>query len=178
MSDVGKLIKCKCIVCGKEFESIRKSTRYCSYECNQADYRKKHRGAMRTVKCLYCGKEFVTTRQTKVYCSEECCQRFHRGRNNYTYHCKCEVCGKEFEANYPNKKCCSKECSLKLMSMRHKKKRISRKTTAEEIAQEYERMKKNGVPVTSRKVDGMGVVIESRGQHCWSCGPSIARSIY
>lgn len=127
-------------------------------------------------KCPNCGKEFVTTFQTKIYCSEKCSHSYYRKNKHYTYHCKCEVCGKEFEANYPNKKCCSHSCACKLISMKKKKKRTFCKTTAEAMAKEYERMKKNGVPVKTRKVDGM--VVESRGQHCWSCGPSIARMIY
>lgn len=175
---MGKLYKCKCLYCGKEFESIRKTTKYCSYECNKADYRNNHKKETYTRKCLYCGKEFVATRQTMVYCSEECSRSYYRKNKHYTYHCKCEVCGKEFEAKYPNKRCCSMECSRKLMSMKLRKRKATRKVTPEAMAKEYERMKKSGVPVKTRKVDGMGVVVESRGQHCWSCGPSIARSIY
>ena len=130
-------------------------------------------------KCPNCGKEFETNCKTKLYCSGVCYRSYYRkSRKSYTYHCKCEVCGKEFEANNPNKKCCSMECSCKLISIKKTKKKTSRKTTPEAMAKEYERMKKSGVPVKTRKVDGMGVVVESRGQHCWSGGPSIARIMY
>lgn len=172
-----KKIKCKCIVCGKEFEAIRKA-KYCSPECNGADYRKKQIGEERTVKCLYCGKEFVTTHHAKIYCSDECCKKFHREKKVHTYHRKCELCGKEFVANNPNKKCCSMECAIKLMGLKHRKIKTSRKATPEAMAQEYERMRKNGVPVKTRKVDGMRMIVETRGQHCWSGGPSIARIMY
>ena len=130
-------------------------------------------------KCPNCGKEFETDCKTKVYCSGECNRSYYRkSRKSFTYHCKCELCGKEFVANNPNKKCCSKECSCKLISIKKTKKKTSRKATPESMAKEYERMKKNGVPVKARRVEGMGVVVESRGQHCWSGGPSIARLVY
>ena len=57
-----------CIVCGKEFEAIKSTKKYCSIECNNAMRRKKYAERERIPKnisykgnekvCPICGKTF------------------------------------------------------------------------------------------------------------------------
>ena len=69
-------VKCKCLICGKEFE-VKKSRflngrgKYCSKECYN------NRKIVIKRKCLYCKKPFLTTKtriedKRGIYCSKKC----------------------------------------------------------------------------------------------------------
>ena len=70
---VGEPFKLTCKCCGKEFESRRSNSLYCSLTCRNKTYRKQAREKRsRELVCENCGKPFITTRSDKRYCCEAC----------------------------------------------------------------------------------------------------------
>ncbi len=64
-------LTCEC--CGKPFESMRSSTRFCGHNCRAKHYRQqKTEERSRECACENCGKTFTTTRIDVKYCCEEC----------------------------------------------------------------------------------------------------------
>lgn len=72
-----------CIYCGKEFKTSHENQVYCSMDCKNKDYGKKHPGELShryskiECKCYVCGKTILRTKSQfekydRVYCSKEC----------------------------------------------------------------------------------------------------------
>lgn len=87
-----------CGICGKEFTSNRKRSKFCSSSCRSKDTRNKNK---KDKYCLVCGKK-IGPGQSK-YCSEEC--------RNSRYLKTCKQCGEKFKKNYKFAKYCSHKCS-------------------------------------------------------------------
>ena len=110
-----KKVKMKCKFCGKEFEAIRRSAKYCGESCrNKATYRRNHQREIQRT-CEICGKEFQTTKGYQKYCSKECSEqawkqnmsdimkRYYRSHYDEKYPVKsrivkkykgtCQICG-------------------------------------------------------------------------------------
>lgn len=116
-----------CVFCGKEFEAMNKSKKYCSYNCryeHKLDLKRIEREQekeTRIAKCSWCGKEYQQE-YGRRYCSPECkrCQINERAREakknkrlkQYPKIVKCVYCGKEFEKPFgtTSLKYCSDEC--------------------------------------------------------------------
>lgn len=111
-----------CVLCGKEFNSDRKSTRYCGKECSDKAQENKIE-----VNCGYCDKdlrvpmyEFINNK--KNYCSVVCKNADFRirfkGENNPCYRSfeyECDGCGESFTLRphayeRSKKKYCTSEC--------------------------------------------------------------------
>ena len=122
---------------------------------------------MITKKCLYCGKEFQAKTSAKKYCNSKCCANdYARKRHRNIYHYKCKTCGKEFESTRSNHKFCSHDCAMKWGRDKYHI-HYNRQPSTEEMEQEYAFMKRHGVVVEKRILNGK--VVETRGQHCWGC---------
>lgn len=76
----------KCEICGKAFQPMRKTQKYCSQECRHAaDLAKKREKygptflslseSERTYQCLVCGKSFIAKQPQQKYCSKSCANR-------------------------------------------------------------------------------------------------------
>ena len=57
-----------CKFCGKEYESVRKNSNYCSNLCATKAYMNKHE--IKKV-CIKCGKEFYTSFKRVKFCSRK-----------------------------------------------------------------------------------------------------------
>lgn len=74
MESIGKAkpIHHKCLVCGKEFLSTKKSTKFCGNNCKSA-YRRKLGVDNEVRRCIICGKDFSANKYSpKSCCSAEC----------------------------------------------------------------------------------------------------------
>jgi DNA-directed RNA polymerase subunit RPC12/RpoP len=71
----------KCIVCGKEFESLNyKIAKYCSGAC-MAKYRRNSGLDNVTKKCAFCGKEFISNKNENIIaCSKSCGVKYGKQR--------------------------------------------------------------------------------------------------
>jgi len=137
----------KCLYCGKEFECLHPSQKYCSDECHKKRnsewaMNKAHEGKVRI--CPICNNELPKFKDK--YCSKKCSNRanaIRRGecQDHGLLTKQCVVCGKEFQTFKSRKITCSDECS------RHNK--SVRPTTSEENRQKY--LKKH--PNARRKED-------------------------
>lgn len=135
-------------------------------------------------KCVICGKEFAAYTRLQVCCSKECGKKQYKLKHRLPMlkH-TCPVCGKEFEHPRTNKVTCSKECADKWVeiSKARKRKKLNRvfpknkkRMDNKGRERELEYMKKNNIPVSTRRDTNTGMTIESRGQYCWSGGlPSL-----
>jgi predicted nucleic acid-binding Zn ribbon protein len=129
---------CKCVICGKEFESQRER-KYCSKECSNKRPSKhsKHKPIQSiTYTCKHCGKEYhPKARDRNTYCSRECayedktkrcitCNKPITGsQSDYcSDECKqvkriCVRCGQEFNGHklavYCSDECMNKTASIK-----------------------------------------------------------------
>ena len=103
-------IKKKCVVCGKEFDSIctiSETKITCSSKCSASYIKEKRKqSALLTTKtCKWCGKEFHPKSVRDVYCYDK-------------HYQVCEVCGEEFEIDVrkdPTVRSCSDECKKVLL---------------------------------------------------------------
>lgn len=120
-----------CKFCGKEYESVRKNSNYCSNLCTTKAYMNKHE--IKKV-CIKCGKEFYTSFKRVKFCSRKCATEYKRSihpKKFYTY--VCDYCNKEYKTDIKSKQkhtFCSHKCYsnwLKTNSCRIIK---DRKTTA------------------------------------------------
>ncbi|WP_315114558.1 hypothetical protein [uncultured Clostridium sp.] len=90
-----------CKLCGKEFENIKKSTKYCSKECQSIAHKNRV-----VTKCSYCDKKIEIVRskegkQDKYYCNQKCrtehLKELMKEKNNPNYNRikhNCNGCGK------------------------------------------------------------------------------------
>ena len=78
-----------CVICGNEFNSVRKSHVCCSRICRDKYTKSK---VKRT--CAVCGKEFYSQRNTEL-CSDECKHQYRLNKGELRI---CQYCGKEFNA--------------------------------------------------------------------------------
>ena len=104
-----KSIKIKCVVCGKEFDSICTTAYHkvtCSRECTAKliKQNRENTSSKITKKCKWCGKEFNPKSYRDEYCSG-------------SHYKTCAICGKQFQIDVrknQNKQTCSCECFKKL----------------------------------------------------------------
>jgi len=74
-----KIYKCKCYICGSNFNAKRENRKTCSDECyhihlsniQKKHYEEKVKGVKFKKQCSYCGCEFEGSLSTR-YCSEKC----------------------------------------------------------------------------------------------------------
>ena len=93
-----------CAYCGKDFETIKNYSKYCSKGCF-AKSLVKNKAAI----CEYCGKPFEKTRAGKKYCSTICSAKARKTGSVY----KCETCGADVYRTPTTKKThvfCRREC--------------------------------------------------------------------
>ena len=72
------MIECKC--CGKTFERLHASQKYCSPECcsivnldrSKKNWAKNFKPKEVERVCVYCGKTFINVGHKRKYCSQEC----------------------------------------------------------------------------------------------------------
>ena len=130
-----------CEQCGKEFKSDKKSSKFCSRECQgkwQTETRTgENNPCYNRIKCNcdYCGKEINKTlteynKNKNHFCNRECQGKWKSenltGENNPSWQggnikCNCDYCGKEIEklpSHIKNNKhtFCSQECKNKWRS--------------------------------------------------------------
>lgn len=68
--------KKKCKVCGKEYNSYRDKSKYCSWECYQKDVKLERR------KCPQCGKTFKPSWNGQIHCNIDCYAKSEKLKNN------------------------------------------------------------------------------------------------
>jgi len=119
MGRLSKKIKCICLQCEKEFESLPSRGKFCSTNCSYL-FRKKRIKHI----CLQCEKEFeVLPSRDKngggKFCSQKCSGLYHQKRIKHI----CLQCEKEFETiPYSGGKFCSSKC--RYLSMKNNVKHI------------------------------------------------------
>ena len=104
-----KKTKFKCIVCGKEYESVNNGRNlYCSKECLE-QYKKTQLYAEIRI-CRFCGKEFLAYKYgDQKFCSHKCSTDYTSQQNCFIK--ICPKCGKEFSTlKHENHTYCSPEC--------------------------------------------------------------------
>lgn len=126
----------QCAYCGKEFDAIHKSMKYCSEQCRYVVHANKERERYQKRKqeqshqksiikqCPVCGKTFETSikASTKVYCSIEC-NKIKKRLEQYNRDCiekECPICKKKFMTYSTRKICCSKQCNKEYVKIRQK----------------------------------------------------------
>lgn len=88
---IGQPFKLTCKCCGKEFESKRTSTLFCSPNCRAKFYRQEAaEKRSREIACENCGKIFTTTRNDVKYCCENCRAEANRKMQHERYEAKKE----------------------------------------------------------------------------------------
>ncbi len=88
---VGQPFKLTCKCCGRQFESSRSNTLFCSPKCRAKFYRQEAaESRSRECVCGNCGKTFITTRSNVKFCSGDC---------QYEHQCKMQ---KEHRAEKKN----------------------------------------------------------------------------
>ena len=107
------MVTVKCVICGKEFESLKSTKKYCSKECENANRRLKyakakaeglnpHNMGLKEKECLICNKKF--TPKSKSANQRTCCYncmpdgiQLKRGdflaKIKHAHGGKCERCG-------------------------------------------------------------------------------------
>lgn len=124
-SKAASIKKC-CVVCGSEFETKSKASKYCSVACERVvQYKKKaelvvanaYSRANAPQVCQHCGVVYTAVRK-RMYCSERCGNAaFHARRGvvkrGTKFSCICAVCGSTFEASRPTTDTCSQACYIK-----------------------------------------------------------------
>ena len=80
---VGQPFKLICKCCGKEFDSKRSNTLFCSPNCRAKFYRQEAaESRSRECVCENCGKTFTTTRSNVKFCSGDCQYEHQRKKQN------------------------------------------------------------------------------------------------
>ena len=80
---VGQPFKLICKCCGKEFDSKRSNTLFCSPNCRTKFYRQEAaESRSRECVCENCGKTFTTTRSNVKFCSGDCQYEHQRKKQN------------------------------------------------------------------------------------------------
>lgn len=137
---------CVCYNCGKEFESNRKSKKYCSDSCRKVGNVKSHRKYSYDVdnpqKCMFCEKilSYDQVKRNNKFCSSKCFYEYNNKikqdeLNNVEQKC-CEVCGNALSVKQikNGQRTCSCSCGAKLrytlygphkLSYEHKEKLFS-----------------------------------------------------
>ncbi|MBR1730456.1 MAG: hypothetical protein IJ728_13145 [Selenomonadaceae bacterium] len=131
-----------CQHCGKTFNPILKSIKFCSRTCRENFYKELQKQRRRAnapqAVCPICGKSFQTFHGSK-YCSQDCkkeaskkaANKCYQKKHNVTSYTKiCPVCGKEFTTNFKTKIYCSISCKKQAVSERKIQER--RQLSAEE----------------------------------------------
>lgn len=130
-------------------------------------------------RCPNCGTEFER-RGLRKYCSLGCSIEFQKKQRRKEPEKKfCAVCGKEFLTVRGYQRTCSHRCSQiytrtkssvrGLLLVRNKRRAMK--------ASENKRMAGCTCDVHYRRDEYTGVTVETRGQYCWSGGPSIVRGL-
>ena len=102
------VVKKRCPVCGKEFETVWPRTVYCSEQCRRG-----------VGKCIVCGKEFLVAKGTTGhFCSRTCWYKQYRRIGKRTK--ICPICGKEFHGRCNT---CGKECGYTLRRQKNSNRR-------------------------------------------------------
>lgn len=133
-----------CIICGKEFDTVRNIQIYCSKECKLKNdqklraeiYRKNH--VVRYTTCPLCNKEFAITNHNVKYCSDACKEinKINQKINKPEFYEKtCKICGNIFSTKNNSMLTCSDEC--------HKKSRIQTQLKYQRNKQEFNRRVKD-----------------------------------
>lgn len=120
---IGSKKKFKCINCGKEYESYKEHSKYCSLDCKKSylnvDYN-----------CDYCNKQIVVPKSKyikykegihkNIFCSKECLAKSQTKKVVKI----CENCGKEYDISNAFKniqKFCSRDCYYDYIDRNSKK---------------------------------------------------------
>lgn len=114
----------KCKNCGKEFETIDNSQKFCSLQCAGEDSRKCIRPKKEELEILIREKSYkelsrqfgVTDNAIKKWCIYYGIKKYKKKDLGLYYREHkniCENCGKEFNGNKQETKFCSKECEIK-----------------------------------------------------------------
>lgn len=158
------MIEKQCIICGKTFTAIRRSTKTCSAECSQergrrnaAAYRDRNR-IIRTEICPVCGKEFHP-KGTQVYCSRQCANSPDKLLEAITI--KCIVCGKPFTTYDRRRKTCGAYCSEERIRIRNSKDWKMSRDWDRDTVEFVQRWKR--VPLDSRRMDNHLAALKEDG---------------
>jgi hypothetical protein len=105
-------MKKACIVCGNDYRSRKKDSKYCSQKCLYIGRPRRQRTRIEVV-CKSCGSAFgVKPSEVRKgggrgnYCSRKCYFEWRRKQRLIT----CEKCGIEFERDHANRRYCSRTC--------------------------------------------------------------------
>lgn len=103
----------KCFTCGIEFETRKKTSKFCSRSCQSKDNVKATQKMVKK-KCIICGKEFIG-KPNKKYDSAMCSRKANN--KSCLKMVSCVNCGKKFETrHHKTQKCCSLVCGNELKS--------------------------------------------------------------
>lgn len=91
-----KVIRLKCLTCGKLFESLRTTARYCSLSCAARSQLKR---TGKNMKCVACGKEIYRARwwfnsNSVSFCSRTCVRKWQRMRLQVNLLRRCKTSGR------------------------------------------------------------------------------------
>lgn len=100
----------KCPHCGKDFQKLHNSQKYCSAACRNAEKYQPVKKVKIVKKCENCGKEFQADHNGQKYCSE-LCRRLFNGLYKPDLK-KCSYCGKTFQPKRKDQLYCSDECRI------------------------------------------------------------------
>ena len=93
-----EVIKVRCLACGRLFESLRITARYCSLSCAaRTRFQLKRTG--KNVKCVVCGKEIYRARwwfssNSVAFCSRTCVGKWQKSRLQANLLRRCKISGR------------------------------------------------------------------------------------
>lgn len=102
-----------CLVCSREYQTRKKTSKYCSKRCFYIGRPKRKRVWIKKL-CKFCSKQFngipsEVLRGRAIYCSKKCYDS-DRHKNRIV---RCEECKKEFLRRSSKQRFCSQDCFKK-----------------------------------------------------------------